>query len=118
QNTEGRAHEAFGRAIFPEGQPNRPHSIAEYLAAAKVATLDDVKAFHAKYYGPAHLTLVLAGDVSNVRAADEVAKAFSGWSGGRDYLAAAGTAAERAEGARDFKVPLEDKTSVSVIIGQ
>jgi zinc protease len=33
-------------------------------------------------------------------------------------LAAAGTAAEPAAGARDFKVPLEDKTSVSVIIGQ
>jgi zinc protease len=118
QSTEARSREAFARAVFPPGHPNRPHTLEELIAAAKVATLDDVKAFHAKYYGPAHLTLVLAGDVSNVRAADEVAKAFSGWSGGRDYLAAAGTAAERAEGARDFKVPLEDKTSVSVIIGQ
>ena len=118
QSTEARSHEAFARAVFPPAHPNRPHTLEELLAAAKAATLDDVKAFHAKYYGPAHFTLVLAGDVSSVKAADEVAKAFSGWSGGRDYLAAAGTAAEPAAGARDFKVPLEDKTSVSVIIGQ
>ena len=29
QNTEGRAREAFGRTVFSEGHPNRPHSIAE-----------------------------------------------------------------------------------------
>jgi len=40
QNTEGRAQEAFGRTVFPEGHPNRPHSIAEYLVAAKSATLE------------------------------------------------------------------------------
>src|SRR3984957_6356728 len=59
QNTEARAHEAFGRAIFPQGHPNRPHSVSEYEAAAKAATLDEVKAFYAKYYGPAHMTLVV-----------------------------------------------------------
>src|SRR6185312_10587670 len=40
QNTDARAQEAFGRAIFPQGHPNRPHTIAEYEAAAKSATLD------------------------------------------------------------------------------
>ncbi len=59
QNTEARAQEAFGRAIFPQGHPNRPHTVSEYEAAAKTATLDDLKAFHAKYYGPAHMTLVV-----------------------------------------------------------
>src|ERR1700731_2326184 len=44
QNTEARAREAFGRTGFPEGHPERPHSIAEYLAAAKSANLDEVKA--------------------------------------------------------------------------
>ena len=62
QNTEGRAHEAFDRAVFPEGHPNHPHAIAEYMTAARSATLDEVKAFIAKYYGPAHMTLVMAGD--------------------------------------------------------
>ena len=60
--TEARAQEAFGRAIFPQGHPNRPHTVSEYEAAAKAATLDDLKAFHAKYYGPAHMTLVVVGE--------------------------------------------------------
>ncbi len=52
QNTEARAREAFNRAVFPQGHPNRPHTVSEYEAAAKSATLDEAKAFHGKYYGP------------------------------------------------------------------
>jgi zinc protease len=116
QNTDGRAHEGFGRAVFPEGHPNRPHSIAEYMAAAKSATLDELKAFHAKYYGPAHMTLVLVGDVSPEGVQEEVTKAFAGWTGGQDYVRPAQPAA--ASGPREFSVPLRDKPSVSVIVGQ
>ncbi len=116
QNTGGRAQEAFARAIFPDGHPNRPHSIAEYLAAAKTATLDEVRAFHAKYYGSAHLTLVLVGDVSPAETEAEVAKDFAGWSGGQDYLYRAAPTVPT--GPREITVPLNDKPSVSVILGQ
>lgn len=116
QNTEGRAQEAFGRTVFPEGHPNRPHSIADYLAAAKSATLDEVKAFNAKYYGPAHMTLVAVGDVSPAGVEEEVSKAFAGWTGGQDYVRPAQPAV--ATGSREIPVPLPEKTSVSVILGQ
>ncbi|MDP9011441.1 MAG: insulinase family protein [Pseudomonadota bacterium] len=116
QSTEGRAHESFGRLVFPEGHPNRAHTIAEYVAAAKSATLDELKTFHAKYYGPAHMTLVLAGDVSPANADEEVAKDFAGWTGGQDYVRPAQPAAP--SGPREVSVPLPDKPSVSVIIGQ
>jgi zinc protease len=116
QNTEARAQEAFARAIFPQGHPNRPHSVSEYEAAAKAATLDELKAFYAKYYGPAHMTLVVAGDVSAPDTEAEIGKAFSGWSGGQDYVRPATPAA--ATTAREVSVPLADKPSVSVILGQ
>jgi zinc protease len=116
QNTEGRAQEAFGTAVFPAGHPNHPHSIAEYMAAAKSATLEELKAFHAKYYGPSHMTLVLVGDLTADGVQAEVIKAFSGWTGGRDYLRPARPAV--ASGQRDMFVPLSDKPSVSVILGQ
>ena len=116
QNTEARAQEAFRRVVFPEGHPNRPHTVGEYEAAAKTATLDELKAFHAKFYGPAHLTLVVAGDVAAPAAQIEVGKAFSGWTGGEDYLRPAIPAVLTA--AREVSVPLADKPSVSVIIGQ
>jgi zinc protease len=116
QNTGTRALEAFDRAIFPAGHPNRPHALSEYIAAAKSANLEEVKAFQAKYYGPVHMTLVVAGDVSDANTQAEVAKAFSGWSGGRDYVRPAKPAESTA--ASEVMVPLADKPSVSVLLGQ
>jgi zinc protease len=116
QNTEARAQEAFGRALFPQGHPNRPHTVSEYEAAAKAATLDELKAFHAKYYGPAHMTLVVVGDVAAPEAQTEIDKAFSGWTGGQDYVRPATPAVLKE--AREVPVRLADKPSVSVLIGQ
>jgi zinc protease len=116
QNTEARAQEAFGQAIFPPGHPNRPHAVSDYEAAAKAATLDELKAFHAKYYGPAHMTLVVVGDVDAPEAQTAIGKEFSGWTGGQDYVRPATPAALKA--AREVSVPLADKPSVSVILGQ
>jgi zinc protease len=116
QNTEARAQEAFGRAIFPQGHPNRPHTVSEYEAAAKAATLDDLKAFHAKYYGPAHMTLVVVGDVAAADTETAIGKAFSGWTGGQDYVRPATPAVLKS--ASEVSVPLTDKPSISVIIGQ
>jgi len=116
QNTEARAQEAFGRAIYPQGHPNRPHAVSDYEAAAKAATLDELKSFHAKYYGPAHMTLVVVGDVDAPETQAEIGKAFSGWSGGEDYVRPAAPAVLKA--AREVSVPLADKPSVSVLIGQ
>ena len=116
QNTGLRAQEAFGRAVFPEHHPNRPHTTEEYLAAARSVELAEVKAFHAKYVGPSHMTLVLVGDVPVEEARSEVARDFRGWSGGEDYVRPAAPAA--AVAAQTLSVPLEDKPSVSVMIGQ
>src|ERR1700676_2894485 len=106
QNTEARAQEAFGRAVFPQGHPNRPHTVGEYEAAAKAATLDELKAFHAKYYGPAHMTLIVAGDVAAPEAQSEIDKAFSGWTGGQDYVRPATPAVLKE--AREVAAPLAD----------
>ncbi|HXA35271.1 MAG TPA: pitrilysin family protein [Steroidobacteraceae bacterium] len=116
QNTEARAHEAFGRAVFTPGHPNYPHTVGDYEAAAKSATLEDLRAFHAKYYGPAHMTLVVVGDVDAPETQAEVGKVFAGWSGGQDFVRPAMPAVLKA--AREVSVPLADKPSVSVIIGQ
>ncbi len=116
QNSSALATEAFNRAIFPEGHPNHPHTLSEYIAAAKSANLDELKAFQAKYYGPAHMVMVVAGDVADADAQAEVAKAFSGWTGGQDYLRPAKPAA--ATTANEITVPLTDKPSVTMLLGQ
>jgi zinc protease len=121
QNSGARAREAFERSIYPEGHPNRPHTLVEFVAAAKAASLDEVKAFQARYYGPAHMSMVVAGDVSDAEVRAEVAGAFSGWSGGQDYIRGAkpiSVAAPESAVAREITVPLADKPSVTVILGQ
>jgi zinc protease len=116
QNSSALASEAFGRAVFPDGHPNHPHTLNEYIAAAKSANLEEIKAFQAKYYGPAHMTLVVAGDVNDADTQAAIAKAFAGWSGGQDYLRTAKPAVAAA--ANEITVPLADKPSVTVLFGQ
>jgi zinc protease len=116
QNGEARGAETFARAIFPEGHPNRPHTLGEYIAAARSANLEDVKAFQAKYYGPAHMSMVVVGDVSDADTQSELGKAFSGWTGGQDYVRSARPAS--AVAASELTVPLADQPSVTMILGQ
>jgi zinc protease len=116
QNTEARAREVFSRAAFPQGHPNRPHLVSEYEAAAKAATLAELKAFHEKYYGPAHMTLIVVGDVAAPETMAEIGKSFAGWSGGQDYVRPAAPASLNAP--HEATVPLTDKPSVTVILGQ
>jgi zinc protease len=116
QNTGVRAQQAFARAVFPESHPNHPHTPEEYLAALRSAELVQVKSFHAGYYGPKHMTLVLAGDVSGAEAEGEIAKDFAGWTGGEDYVHPAAPASGAS--ARLITVPLQEKPSVSVMLGQ
>jgi zinc protease len=115
QNSSAMASEAFGRAVFPDGHPNHPHTLNEYIAAAKSANLEEIKAFQAKYYGPAHMTLVVAGDINDADTQADIAKAFSGWSGGQDYLR---SAKPPVPAPSEITVPLADKPSVTVLLGQ
>jgi zinc protease len=117
QNTGVRAQEAFARAVFPAGHPNRPHSVEDMLSAAKSASLDEIKAFHAKYVGPKHLTLIFAGDVDDAAVRREVAKDFAGWKGGEDYLRTAPPGAAELP-THDIEVPLKDKPSTTIVLGQ
>lgn len=116
ESTEFRAADAFTRAVYPLGHPNRQPAPDELLAAAASAKLDDVKAFHAKYYGPAHMTLVIVGDLDIPQLQQDIAKSFAGWTGGVDVIHPA--KAKMTDAARDQNVFMADKTSVTVIMGE
>jgi zinc protease len=117
-DTDFRAGDGFTRAVYPAGHPNRQAPGPELLAGAEKTTLDDVKAFHAKYYGPATLRLVLVGDVEPADAKAEIAKVFAGWSGGEKAPTPAPAKAGGVDAARDQTVFMPEKTNVSVIWGQ
>lgn len=116
ESTDFRAGDAFTRAVYPVGHPNRQPATDELIAAAESAKLDDVKAFHAKYYGPAHFTLVAVGDLDVPQLQSELGKAFAGWTGGSEVIRPAKATATNAP--KDQVVFMADKTSVSVVLGQ
>jgi zinc protease len=115
-DTDFRAQDAFTRAVYPEGHPNRLPRIEDLVAAAERATLDDLKRFHRKYYGPAHMTLVVVGDIDVKRLKSEVKKGFVGWAGGSDVMRPAKSASAGAP--RIERISIAEKTSVSVTLGQ
>jgi len=116
ENTDYQAGDAFTRAVYPVGHPNRQPPPAEMLAAIKSATLDDVKTFHAKYYGPANLRLAIVGDLDVPQIQKEIGTAFAGWTGGVDVIRPAKAGATDAP--KEQVVFMPDKTSVSVVMGQ
>lgn len=117
-NTNFRARDAFTRDIYPVGHPNREASIDAYVQAAQAATLDQARAFHRRYYGPAHLTLVLVGDLAVPQVKQQIASAFAGWQGGVDAIRASPAAARPGESPLPEVISLADKPSVSIMLGQ
>jgi zinc protease len=116
ENTDYRAGDQFTRAVYPVGHPNRNPAPEEMIAAAEKATLAEAKAFHAKLYGPAHLTLVAVGDLDVPQLQAEIGQAFSGWTGGTAVVSPA--RATGTDAPKDQNVFMADKTSVSIVLGQ
>jgi zinc protease len=111
-----RAEQAFSRAIYPEGHPNHAPPTEAFLEAVERATVADLQAFHAEWYGPAAFTLVAVGDLDPTLLQREVGTAFAGWTGGRN--ADAPPPAPAPSAASEQVVFMADKPSVSVIWGQ
>jgi len=111
-----RAGEAFSRAIYPVGHPNRQPTAEQMLADMGRTTIAEVRQFHQQYYGPTGMRLVIVGDVDPATAQAEVRKAFSGWTGGS--LPSAVAPAKAVGGVQSETIVMADKTSVAVVIGQ
>jgi len=116
ESTDFRASDAFTRAVYSETHPNRNPAPEALLAAIGTATLDDVKAFYKAHYGPAHMTLVMTGDLDISTLHATIRQSFSGWSGGASVARIA--KAEVTQAPQEQLVAMADKTSVSVILGQ
>jgi len=116
ESTDYRASDAFNRATYPVGHPNRNVAPDDMLVAIESATLDEVLAFHKTNYGPAAMTLVLVGDLDLPALQAEIGKAFAGWTGGQAVVRAEKPAPMGTAVKQD--VVMDGKTSVSVVMGQ
>ena len=71
-----RTQRAFLEALYPAGDPVLREDSAASIASV---TLDDVKAYHAKYIRPDTTTLVVVGDIDPATIAHEVTARFGDW---------------------------------------
>jgi len=116
EDTDFRADDSFLRAIYPTGHPNRQAPPQEFIAAIERASIEDVRRFHAQYYGPAGMRLVLVGDVDPQAAQQAIGKEFTGWNGGSAPAAVAKAPSLSAPAIATVYMP--DKANVSIVLGQ
>lgn len=118
ESTDFRASESFSLLLYPPGHPNRPEPAEAFIAAIQEVTPDQLRAFHAEFYGPESGTLVVVGDLDPATVQHEVARVFRDWRGGRRLVAPAAAAVRISPSRQDYTVTMSDKTSVSVVWGQ
>ncbi|MDQ6859720.1 MAG: insulinase family protein [Verrucomicrobiota bacterium] len=116
ESPDYRAGQAFAESVFPVGHPNYSPPTQEFIAAVQRATIDELKKFHAEYYGPAQATLVAVGDVEIDGLKSEIARAFDGWSGGKTAPAFPTNTSPNER--KEQTIGMPDKPNVTVIIGQ
>lgn len=113
-DTNYMAASELSRQLFPKGHPNYRPTVDEMLSDLDKVTVEDLKAFHKKHYGPQNMILVAVGDLEDHAIEQAVSTSFEGWSGGssyRDYDRAPSSTAS------DKLVYMEDKTSVTLMAG-
>jgi len=74
-NPYGHTNWVLDKNIYPEGHPYNWQVIGE-LVDLQNATVEDVREFYDKYYGPNNATLVLAGDFEEAEARTMIEKYF------------------------------------------
>jgi zinc protease len=115
EDTNEQALIAFSRATRAEGDPLRRATVEELTAAAKKATLKDVKAFHARHYGAEGTRIAIVGDVEPAAVQKQLQGLLEGWKAEPKRQA---QAARDLEFKPEVTVPMADKSSVSVMLGQ
>lgn len=71
----------IAKNLYPKDHPYNWQVIGE-MEDLLNATVEDVKEFHAKYYGPNNATLLVAGDIDMQKAQEQVTKYFGDIPGG------------------------------------
>tara|TARA_R110002072_G_scaffold243748_1_gene402970 strand:+ start:40919 stop:43729 length:2811 start_codon:yes stop_codon:yes gene_type:complete len=73
---------ALSQAIYHNEHPNYTTDIQASIDDLNKVTLDELKAFHKKYFGPEDIHLVAVGDIDTNVLYKALKSAFKGWAGG------------------------------------
>lgn len=111
-----RAEEKMNDLLFDENHPNHGTSVQKAIDDISKLTLDHVKEYYSKYYGPKSMILVAVGDLEHESVQSSISNSFNGWEGGVE-IPSYEKGQIKTSGKTEI-VRLEDKTSATIQIGQ
>jgi len=82
ENVMLRAEERLRQLLFEEEHPNFRGSFAVRSRHLRRTSVDDIREFHARVFGPEEMIIVAVGDVDSDEFVAELDRAFRGWRGG------------------------------------
>lgn len=73
---------ALSQAIYHKGHPNYQTDIKTSIKDIEAVTIEDLRAFHKRYFGPAGMHFVAVGDIDTKVLYSALNATFKGWKGG------------------------------------
>jgi zinc protease len=116
QDTRYRANRLFHETLYPADHPYH-YSIRGTIESVSALTVDELRAFHARTFGPAGMVIVIVGAVSATQAIDTVRAHFGDWHNPAQVPAAPiPDAPQVSTGQRTF-TQVSGKTQSDLVIG-
>ena len=79
------ADNTLSQVLFPKGHPNYQVPMQKAIDDINKVTVEDIKSFYNKYYGPKSMVFAAAGDIETKELENAIESSFKGWKGGVDY---------------------------------
>jgi zinc protease len=92
---------------WPKGDPRSVMTIDEQIAGIKALKLEDVKAYHAAFYGASHGELSIVGDFDKAEAVKTIEQELGGWQSKGSYARILDTHVDKA--AKHIEIAAPDK---------
>jgi len=109
------AGQRMSAALFPKDSPLYDKPFEEVLAELATITTDDLRQYHAKYYGPKGTTITIAGAVNADEVMQSITLAFGSWKGEKPQAIKVPAALERKAPTKTV-VHLDNKESATIIV--
>lgn len=114
---EARAGRAFLRSTYPSGHPLRPQTLEEEIAALRAMTVEDLRGFYRRQYGPESIILVVAGDLTEQQVRQAAQKALGDWPRSTTAKPLPELKLELRAGAERQVINIPDRSEASIIFG-
>lgn len=115
-DTRVRAYDRMTQLVFPEGNPFHQTPADKLIGQIETITVDDIREFHQKFYGPSTMILAVVGDVKADDAGLLMEEKLGKWQGAPEAMIDIPETPLQSAPAREV-VAMKDKPNADVVIG-